>query len=261
VASPTDATRSRSLFRKWLVVAIGVLVALAIAGLIFGLVRNDEGSSATKRAPNTAPLFGARDDFARSDSSRSLGLSGSGQAWVAVAGVWGVKDNAAYIAVPRSKGYSIAVLNMRTGDGAVQVNMPKVVAGTGLVFRYGNLLNYWSITASPKVGTWNVQKVVGGTSTNLGGIGLARVGDGTTINVSMHDSVIDVSVNGRLQKSFLDGDLQMETRVGFLGFGKPAGQARWSDFTASGQAREPLSPVTTAPPPSSSEPTTTTSTR
>jgi hypothetical protein len=258
MASPRTATSLRSRFwsrAKWIAAWVTVFVVLAAVGIVVGLVTRQSGSNKgnTSAPATSAPArffgaFGAMDDFDRSDSSTSLGTSQSGQAWVAVVGTWGVKDHQAYVVKPKAKGYSLAVLNMYTGDGSVQVTMSKIAAGSGLVFLYRNVFNYWMMTASPKVATWVVQKFVDGKLTTVGGIGVAPIKDGTVIGVEMGGGGLSVSVNGQLRRTFRDGDLQGEPRVGLVGFAKAAGTARWSNFVALGQAPAPTStrPATTS---------------
>ena len=238
MASRTTATSPWSRFssrEKWIAAGVTAFVVLAAVGIVIGLVTRQNGSNkGSTSAP--AQFFGAKDNFDRSDSSTRLGTSQSREAWVAAAGTWGVKDHQAYVVKPKAKGYSLAVLNMHTGDATVQVTMPKIAAGSGLVFRYRNVFNYWTMTASPKVATWVLAKVVGGKLTTLGGIGVAQTKDGTVISVQMGGGSLSVSVNGQLRKTFSDGDLQGEPRVGLVGFAKAAGTARWRNFIASGQA-------------------------
>lgn len=258
MAAPPTATSPRSRFSsraKWIATAVTVFVVLTAVGIVIGLVTRESGSNKgnTKAPATSAPaqFFGAMDNFDRSDSSTRLGTSQNRQPWLAAAGTWGVKDHQAYVVKPKAEGYSLAVLNTHTGDGTVQVTMPKIAAGSGLVFRYRNVFNYWIMTASPKVATWVVQKVVDGKLTTVGGIGVAPAIGGTVISVEMRGGVLSVSVNGQLRRTFSDGDLQGEPRVGLVGFAKAAGTARWRNFVASGQA-----PATTSagPAPTSNTP-------
>jgi hypothetical protein len=262
-STPTSgkASGARSSPRIRLIV-VGVAISallVVIAIIIASVVRNSGSGSSRAETSVPAIFFGAVDDFGRSDSSTSLGTAETGQKWLAVRGTWGVTDQQAYVAQPKPKGYSLAVLNVRTGNETLQVTMPRVATGSGVVFRFRNEFNYWMITASPKVATWVVQKVVSGNVTTVGSIGVAPAANGTTISIQMRDADLNFSVNGRLRKNFQDSELAAEQYAGLVGFGKEAGEARWTNFVVSGQATSLGTAPSATPTPGSVESSTTTS--
>lgn len=192
---------------------------------------------------NTADTATIADDFARPDSTSSLGTAATGQSWESASGVWGIIDGEAYVATPNTEGggRSIALVDLGSGDGSVSATASTIANGWGLVFRYLGPLSYWMLQASTDFSTYNLQKVVGGevVSVTQGGIGLTTVTDGTRVGVQFHGRTIGIMLDDLVVKVFEDSDLQNATQVGMVVSQPGASTARWSDFTA--QADPPTS--------------------
>ena len=72
-----------------------------------------------------------------------------------MSGTWGIGDDAALTSGGSTGDEpNIAVVPQGTGDGLTEVTMTVVEEGAGLVFRYLDPENYWSVTANPGVGSW-----------------------------------------------------------------------------------------------------------
>jgi hypothetical protein len=236
------------------VTAVAVVTA---AGLGFGVgystARPGGTEASAAKRPRTPSLIGALDDFNKPDNASSLGSDAAGQAWVPVSGIWSVKDYEAFVRDPAAKSYSIAVLDVHTPTATLQVTMPRVAAAAGLVFRYMNAFNFWTMTASTKFGTWVVQKVVGGKVSTVGHIRSASIANGTVIGVQLSGASISVFVDGKQEQTLTDPALDTATRAGLVGFARVATAARWTDFVAVGQApTAPASATSVAPNASSS---------
>ena len=98
----------------------------------------------------------------------------------------------------------------------VQVIVGRVVAGSGVVFRYENPSNYWSLLASPLGGRWSLVKVVDGDQTVLESYGPAATGRGTTVMLRFDGDRIEVEIDGVALGDMSDPDLQDKNRVGFV---------------------------------------------
>ena len=83
----------------------------------------------------------------------------------------------------------------------------------------------------PRFGTWNVLKVVRNHQVVVANLGTAPVEDGTTIAVDMAGSRLRFFVDGQLQKSLRDADLEDVPGVGLAqSAGRDAATARWDSF-------------------------------
>ena len=159
----------------------------------------------SRPATRTAPATGASssltpiviDTFDRADDPDSLGDAGEGGTWDPVAGTWGIRDDAAVTSggagegpVPRRR----APADGR-GDGLTEVTMTVVEDGAGLVFRYLDPQNYWSIVANPGVGTWTVNRTIDGDA-ELAGELPGPTNDNVTISVEQKGSNLRFLLDG-----------------------------------------------------------------
>ena len=143
---------------------------------------------------------------------------------------WGVQEGQASLAGADAGRRAVAVLGLGTSDGSAQVTVAKVVAGGGLVFRYRDAFNYWALTAAPKFGTWNIQKIVDGQTINLGNVGRAPVVDNTTISAKFQGDHISFQVNGADVKSLDDPTFATERFVGMVGVADDEHAVRFDNF-------------------------------
>ena len=189
-----DVGSKRRRFRRKMIASVVLVAALVVAGvaawLVLGAERNgaddvdddlgvaDTSPDAASSVPNALsstdspvfPTLGSFDSFSRSDSDE-LGITQSGREWVEVAGAWNIESQSALVSQPNSDGPSIAVADSRAIHSVVQVTMPSVERAAGLVFRYANQYNYWSMTAAPASGTWVISQVSQGESVVVRNLG------------------------------------------------------------------------------------------
>lgn len=171
----------------------------------------------------------AIDTFDRADDPASLGDAGSGQAWEAVNGTWGIRDDAALTSGGSGDAPFLAVVPEGTGDGLTEVTMTVVEEGSGLVFRYLDARNYWSVTANPGVGSWSVNRVIDGES-ELVGEALGPTNDGVTVSTTQDGSTVRILLEGEEKLSLTDAALGEQLQGGIIAASTTTGQARWDRF-------------------------------
>jgi hypothetical protein len=163
--------------------------------------------------------------------------SGVGTDWVSGRGTWGVRAGVARVVTPAPRGPSLALANIGSSDGLVQVQAEVVEPGFGLAFRCRGAANCWRIEADPDARTWNVVKVVGGRARVVTDLGAVPVGTGTTIGVEMRGRRLSFWVDRIFVKSIVDGAMRRVPRVGpAIAAGPDVTRARWRELHAA--ARE-----------------------
>lgn len=213
---------------KLIVAVVGIFAVLSVAGLLavaaFG--GDDTGGSG---ATDTAIV----DDFDRPDSTSSLGITPSGNAWESVSGTWGIADGQAYLVEANPEGQrSVATIDIGTPNGGVEVQAATMTSGWGIVFRYVGQFNYWYISAAPEYATYNITKIIDGTTVQVSKISLAPTGDGSTLRVQFRGPTIDVFIDDKPMMTLSDSSLTQATRVGLLAIGNQPLSARWANFIA-----------------------------
>jgi len=226
---------------------IGVIVVLLL-GLLIGRITSgdDDGGGGAQSGDGGVPFptgdvnregyWGyvglerlVSDTFDRDADPQSLGQAGSGQDWDAVSGTWGVEGGVAQNTTAAPDGPSMAVVPEGTGDGLTEVTMNVVEQGAGLVFRYLDPDNYWTVTANPGVGSWTVTRVLEGEDELIGELP-ASTADGTTISVEQKGSSLRFLVEGVEYLSINDGALGEQLQGGLIAPQGNSGTARWNRF-------------------------------
>ena len=170
------------------------------------------------------------DTFDRANSPEDLGATGTGQPWEVVAGTWGIGDDSALTSGGSTGDEpNIAVVPQGTGDGLTEVYMPVVEEGAGLVFRYLDPQNYWSVTANPGVGSWTLNRVIDG-ETELVSEVPAPTNDGVTVSVTQDGSVVRVLLEGVEYLNITDAALGDQLQGGLIAAPATSGDARWDRF-------------------------------
>jgi hypothetical protein len=215
-----------------------VVLVLLLTGVLLSLATRSKGSgsgSATntkttvpERGPNTAIY----DRFDRSDVKNDIGKAETGQTWQTGGSKWSIEGNTARMETTDPPHGITAVINLGSPDGRVQVTIPTMDNGAGLVFRYQNAFNYWQVTAAPKFATWSIRKIVAGQSLPVGNSGLSAAGDGTTIAATFSADRISIQVNGKDVFSVIDTDLEDASFVGMVGNAGNDPKARFDNFVA-----------------------------
>ena len=230
-----------------------IVVAVLVAGLLVGRLTasgDDSGGDETADA-GTAPEGGVefpvgdvnrtgywgfvnlrpivQDTFDRADDPDSMGDAGEGGTWEPVVGTWGIREDAAVTAGGEGNGPFLTVVPDGNGDGLTEVTMTVVEEGAGLVFRFLDADNHWSITANPGVGTWSVDRVIDGESELVGELA-GPTGDDTTLSVEQKGSSLRFLLDGEEYLALTDGALADQLQGGLIAAGSTNGEARWNRF-------------------------------
>ena len=168
------------------------------------------------------------DTFDRADAD-SLGDSGTGQPWTEVSGRWGISDGRVEASGGAEEGPNLAVVAEGSGDGLTEVTMMTMEEGAGLVFRYLDPENYWSVTANPGVGSWSVTRVIDGDAELVSEVP-GPTDDETTVSVTQDDSVVRILLEGQEYLSLTDAALADQLQGGIIAPPNTNGQARWDRF-------------------------------
>lgn len=171
----------------------------------------------------------AIDTFDRANSATSLGTAGSGQTWEAVSGTWGIDEDSAATSGGGQDGPNLAVIPRGTGDGLTEVTMTVVEGGAGLVFRYLDPDNYWSVTANPGVGSWSVNRVIDGDDELVGEL-TGPTASGVTVSVVADGTAVRFLLDGVEYLSITDGALADQLQGGLIASAGTANAARWDRF-------------------------------
>jgi hypothetical protein len=171
------------------------------------------------------------DTFDRPDDPESLGSAGTGQEWEAVSGTWGIADSAALTSDGGGGADEnhIAVVPEGSGDGLTEVTMTVVEEGAGLVFRYLDPENYWSVTANPSAGSWSATRVLDG-EPELVGEFPCQTSDGTTVSVTQSGAALRFLIEGQECLTLNDGALSDQLQGGLIAAPDSSGDARWNRF-------------------------------
>jgi hypothetical protein len=223
----TSATKSSSSAMRNLVVAFAVLLA---AGLAIGRFSPDSSKDPPGGARSGS---GITDDFARGDSKTSLTVGGKHADWTVPRGVWGVQKGSAYVVSATGRpATAVAVVDMGSAEGSVQVRLAQVSNGSGLVFRYRDPANYWAFVVAPGYATWTIERTIAGRRTVVGNTGLSPVKAGTVAAIRMEGPAIEFMLDGKVKRRVNNPLLQNATRTGLIGRGPKVGEARWDGFRA-----------------------------
>jgi hypothetical protein len=216
--------------------AVLVLVVLVLGAVIVVQAKDKSSSpsptpssSADASLPTSGP--GVYDDFHRDDSTDSLGSSTNGNAWQTVGGVWGIDADQAYVVAAGAAGTRpLAVADMGAADGRIRFTMSAVGNKSGIVFRFKDDKNYWTLEAVPGLATWNIRRTVDGTAQGAGNVGVSPTSSGTTVEIYLRGDSMDFYVNDVYRTTVTDPAGADATKVGLAG--DAGATARWSLFSA-----------------------------
>jgi len=157
-------------------------------------VRTTFGST----SPWTVTTSSVLDSFDRADDPITLGVTDTGQPWLALSGqTWGTLGNEAYL--PSGAGGSNAVAVVETGlsDGYVEAVVGSArESGWGVVCRYADVSNYLYATLTTASASWRVIEVVGGVTSVLLAATLGPTPPGTVARLEFVGTAITLRLNG-----------------------------------------------------------------
>jgi hypothetical protein len=170
-----------------------------------------------------------QDGFAQSGA---IGQVASLIPWQPVVGGWEVDRGQLRASDAVRSSPSIVVASLDSAEGFISVSMPRVVNGSGLVFRFVDSANHWKLLAAPGFATWGIYKVVNGTETLVTDVGLAATRGFVGVAIMLDGERIQVFVNGVLTESLRDSELADATAFGLIDSSRAGLGARFDDVTA-----------------------------
>lgn len=179
----------------------------------------------TVAAPPFLTTSATPDTFDR--TGEGMGSSGT-YTWVGLSGTWKTEDGQAMCT--GHEGYA-AYAVFSTGEqraGQFEVTMPVLRDGQGIVFRFVDEKNYWSLRAVPDFGTWHLAKVVDGVETKVADV-FGPVTDGTAPAVQLQGDVIAIYFDGLPNLAISDPTNAGANQVGITMKGPQTTEARFDD--------------------------------
>jgi len=210
---------------------VGVVAVLlvSVSGCVGYQLGSEPEPTSTTSAPTSDGVAMPVVDTFSTDRGDGLWRSELDQEWRQIGGTWQASRGRA--TGQARDGAAIATLDPEGSLTFVQVIVGRVVAGSGVVFRYEDPSNYWSLLASPLGGEWSLVKVVDGDQTVLGSYGPAPTERGATVMLRFDGDRIEVEVDNVELGGLSDSDLQDKNRVGFV---VPAGATATFDQIVGG---------------------------
>ena len=218
------------------IVATAALLVAALLGLGWYL-----GTRAADERVNAviAELPGSdrySDDFIRSetaDEGKPAVLSGqapSGLQWSTIGTEFFLDGGLATIGSGDDDAVGIAIIDTGWSNANIGATLDQAPAGTGLVFRFRDIDNYWALTSNPAAGTWTLTLVVDGETVLSEAIGLTSVDPGARVSILAQGAEIQTFVNGEPLLRVVDPHFELATAVGIISTGSTDGS--FSDFFA-----------------------------
>jgi hypothetical protein len=211
------------------------LVVVAVA--VVGVLAAGWGSGGNK-ATATVRLS---DDFNSSGfeslAGRQLSESPTPAAGHAVSSAWKtpsgsfVTNRHSVVGGPTSSNRtpSVAVVEAPGTLRQVSARFDPVADGMGLVFRYRDARNFWTLAPLSHFTTWNVYATVNGKTTFMGNTGLSGLGTGS-VTVELSGADIDVQVRRGLSWHLSSSLLAEARRAGLIAFADGSAPARCTEF-------------------------------
>jgi hypothetical protein len=159
----TRGPKSESPSWSWIVLLLGILFVILVAGSFSYLMTKDD-SEVAKALPTTSSTKVFEDNFDRPASADSMGRTRGGALWTSVGGTWGIAAGAAYLPAP-AEGNNFALIEV----GADASSKAQVAGGQacGVVGNYVDPSNHLALVFAPKFGVWNLNQVVNGKNETL----------------------------------------------------------------------------------------------
>ena len=227
VVRPTSEDRSVSWLRP-AVLVLSVVVGLLAVALVVALVQDRGGAYPGHRSAESirsltarvAPPTDARvDGFERPGRLRSVGpypwRVAVGRPWVAAAGV-----------ARAAPGGGTVLVDPGRASVLVQADVFRPVPGAGLVFRWRDAANHFSVEVAPARDAWLLVRTEGGVRTELGRVAVAP--QGSNVRLALTGSDVVLTVNG--QQRVDDHDDRALAGATAVGLSAPTDETRFDAF-------------------------------
>lgn len=149
--------------------------------------------------------------------------------WIGLSGTWEPLDGMA-MSTGHENFAAYAIFDTEPSNGQLEVTLPVVRDGAGVVFRFQDVDNYWAVRAVPEFGGWHLVKFLNGEETKVADI-LGEVGDGVRVAVGIEGYRIGVFLNGEHALTIEDPDLAGLNQVGLTIKGPGTTEGRFDDVT------------------------------
>jgi len=202
-----------------LLVYLVVIAALMGVGWYAGTRSADERRAAQADDVDTSGQIS--DDFNRPAGSLPMLLQGSTNGteltWATLGSGFEITPagSAQVMATPPGE-TSMALTNPGSGDVTILSTVTNAPPTSGIVFRFQDVFNHWSLHAAPDFGTWNLVQVADGAIAYSNSVGLSSTEPGTTIAISLDGPSIRVFVDGNPVLALVDQTFQQATTVGLV---------------------------------------------
>ena len=228
--SPASASPLRR--KRWPVVMALVIGALGGFGAWYLVGDKKNENDAVAPAAKTATVEPIAESFDGNLGSLD-GRAVAGTAdltWKVISGSFQV-DGGVVTAKVSSGDHALAVLSGISLINSFAMGFNTTATDSGLVFRYQDDQNYWSVVASPKYGTWLVDRVVDGKASRIATSGFTG---GSNIEVVLVGGTIQLWVEGLLKTAIRDATLSDATGIGII-IGKQGTKASVAKLLVNGQ--------------------------
>jgi hypothetical protein len=112
----------------------------------------------------------------------------------------------------------------------ISSRMQGVVRSSGLIFRYQDDQNYWSLVAAPEFGTWNLNRTTSGKTDYIANTQLGFNGADSIVEVRLAATSISIYVNGQLSQQVVSPALVDAHGLGILASPADQGDTVWATF-------------------------------
>lgn len=143
------------------VVAATVLAVLALFGFAL-YARSRAGDEAVQAVSDALTESRVSDDFDRPSTGPLDGEAPLGAQWSSLGPGFDVADGVATVAESPAGEVTLAIIDPGWPDQSSGLTIENAAANAGLVFRFVDIFNYWSLVAAPDFGTWNLVLTIDG---------------------------------------------------------------------------------------------------
>ncbi len=220
-APPSRRSRPRRSRRLWSIAILGLVIAGVVAAVVLA-TRPRERKVMDNFNVERPSLSGSRPTIGAPHTT-----------WAVPSGSFAVTGG--YAVAPDPGSTSIATIDVGSPVRSVRADLGAVANGAGIVFRYQDPSNYWSLSAGVPYGTWGISKTLGGFTSYVGNTGLTLDPAGGTVEVRLTDTLIKVLLGGKERQVVFDESLNRATKAGLYAYPTDAGTTRWRRFTVVGR--------------------------
>jgi hypothetical protein len=148
-----------------------------------------------------------------------------------IEGDWTVEDGSAQLGT--QDGQAFATVDTSSPEADLRVRFDTAAGGAGVVFRFADARNFWSVWAAEAYGAWVVYRSVDGRSEQVAQAPWSLTPGPANVEIRMDGRTIRVLIDDRQVAALIDraGAEASARRVGFYSTGSTSAvDARWSEL-------------------------------